>query len=749
MQGIPMNFRTRILLSYLLLFAISMATLIGYLYWSTTAGKRESVVLELRENAVRILDDLAGHIHNHRMELLAMSTARVWYDDSPADYLQERIASYRGIYSIYDRVTLFGKDGRIIADSDRAAIGTVDKCLCWQNGMGGKSGFHVVAAKAQHDSSIHYYQGIRNSTGRLATVLAIRIPLSHIMKHVRGFPQFPASNQSTLKIELVDEDGRLLYSNRTDSVIGDKAAALAELRQLTGHLTKTSDDSSVLEQDGKVTILAISRQKEVENHPIPWIMRVQIDKEQIFADIRKHRDNIALFTLAMMGISGSLIWLVAARLTRPVKELAELAVEMSRGRFESIRELPARSDELGCLVESMRSMGSRLDAALEELKEREEKFKTVADFTINWEYWIAPEGEFLYISPSCQRISGYAAEEFRQRPELLTEIIHPEDRPMFIQHLAGALHEPDETTTTHEELEFRIVTKGAETRWLSHVCRPIFGAEGAFLGRRASNFDITDRKKYEELIRSLNAGLEAKVLSRTAELESSVRDLEGFCYAVSHEIRAPLARLEGFSQALKEESSICGNEQHCFYAGRLVAASRQLQEVIDGLLLFTRLPRLAIIRQQVDLSGMATCLAAELMADRQEQAVDFAITPGITVSADPELIRLCLRILMDNAVKFSSISPSARVEFGINSEEGKEVFFVRDNGAGFDMRFSGKLFAPFQRLHSHKNFAGIGIGLATAKRIIERHGGSIWADSRPGEGATFFFSLSNGEEIKP
>lgn len=744
-----MNFSTRILLSYFLLFAISMATLIGYLYWSTTAGKQESVVLELRGNAVRILDDLAGHIHDHRMELSAMATARIWYDDSPAAYLQERIASYKEIYSIYDRITLFDADGRIIGDSNQAAIGTVDRCLCWQDGMSGKSGFHVVAAQAQHDSSIHYYQGIRNRRGRLATVLAIRIPLSHIMKHVRGFPQFPAALGTPLKIELVDTDGRLLYSNRTDSVIGDKTLALAELRHLTGHLNTTSDDSSVSEQNGMLTILALSRHKEVENHPIPWIMLVQIDKEQIFADIRKHRANISLFALLLMGVSGGLIWMVAARLSRPVKELAEQAAEMSRGRFESIRELPARSDEFGCLVESMRTMGSRLDAALGELKEREEKFKTVADLTINWEYWIAPDGDFLYISPSCQSISGYGSEEFRQRPGLLTEIIHPEDRPMFMQHLSGALHEPDETTTAHEELEFRIMTKGGETRWLNHVCRPIFGAEGEFLGRRASNFDITSRKKYEELIHNLNADLEAKVLSRTAELESSVRDLEGFCYAVSHEIRAPLARLEGFSRALNEEASICGNEQHCYYAGRLVAASRQLQEVIDGLLLFTRLPRLAIIRQKVNLSDLATGLTAELLALQPERAVDFAITPGISVAADPELIRTCLRILLDNAVKFTSLSPTARVELGINSERGKEAFFVRDNGAGFDMRFSDKLFVPFQRLHSQKNFAGIGIGLATAKRIIERHGGRIWADSRPGEGATFFFTLNGGEEINP
>lgn len=248
-------------------------------------------------------------------------------------------------------------------------------------------------------------------------------------------------------------------------------------------------------------------------------------------------------------------------------------------------------------------------------------------------------------------------------------------------------------------------------------------------------------KKALEEIRSLNEELEKRVRERTAQLEASNKELEAFAYSVSHDLRAPLRGMDGFSKALLEDYSDRIDETGRDYLERIRAASRHMAELIDEMLQLSRITRSEIRREKVDLSARAREIARGLAQRQPERRVDIVIKEGLTAEGDPQLLEVVLDNLLGNAWKFTSRHETARIEFGSIERDGRRVYFVRDDGAGFDPAYAGRLFAPFQRLHAAREFEGTGIGLATVQRIIRRHGGEIWAEGAVEKGATFYFTL--------
>jgi signal transduction histidine kinase len=225
------------------------------------------------------------------------------------------------------------------------------------------------------------------------------------------------------------------------------------------------------------------------------------------------------------------------------------------------------------------------------------------------------------------------------------------------------------------------------------------------------------------------------------DLEHKNRELESFSYAVSHDLRAPLRRIDSFSRAILESQAEKLDESGRRYLDRVREASQQMSQLIDDVLYLSRVTRADLREQDVDLSSLAQLILSRFQEAEPTRKVEVKIRAGVIVTGDGQLLRIALENLFENAWKFSSKQPDSRIEFGVTQASGEPTYFVRDNGAGFDMTYADRLFGPFQRLHAQGEFPGSGIGLATVQRIIHRHGGRVWAEGLVGQGATFQFTL--------
>lgn len=250
--------------------------------------------------------------------------------------------------------------------------------------------------------------------------------------------------------------------------------------------------------------------------------------------------------------------------------------------------------------------------------------------------------------------------------------------------------------------------------------------------------NIKERREAEEEVKKLNRELERRI----SELEEVNKELESFSYSVSHDLRSPILGIQGFSELLVEDYSNVMDSRGADFLQRVLTSAKRMSQIIDSLLALSRVARIEMCHEDVDLTEMARAISSEFSQRHPESHVKLVIENGIVANGDARLLRIVMENLLSNAWKYTSKQPNPRIEFGMIKEKDEtRVYYVRDNGAGFNMAKANRLFAPFERLHSAEEYPGTGVGLATVQRIINRHGGRIWAESEVGKGTVFYFTL--------
>ncbi len=341
----------------------------------------------------------------------------------------------------------------------------------------------------------------------------------------------------------------------------------------------------------------------------------------------------------------------------------------------------------------------------------------------------------VFVNDAFERLTGYSRGE--AMGQSVTQLWGATHQQAELQRIRAAMERKQPVRT-----EISARAKGGALLWLELDIAPIAGDSGKFRHWVAVGRDISERRQQQQEILSLNCELEQRVLLRTGQLADVNRELESFAYSVSHDLRSPLNTVDGFSQLLLKSDAERVSDKGKHYLDRIRAGVKQMGDLIEGLLTLAHLSREEIRSELVDLSAMGRAIEQAQREREPQRQVVFHAEDGLFAHGDPRLLHAVLQNLLGNAWKFSVRQPVARITLGRETGSGGEdVFFVRDNGAGFDMAFAHKLFGTFERLHSPGDFPGTGIGLATVKRVIERHGGRVWAQSKTGEGATFYFTF--------
>ncbi|MGA2526802.1 MAG: PAS domain-containing protein [Smithellaceae bacterium] len=372
---------------------------------------------------------------------------------------------------------------------------------------------------------------------------------------------------------------------------------------------------------------------------------------------------------------------------------------------------------------------------LEDLVEKErEELKLIIDSSPIIVFYKDREGRFIRINKTFAEVLDRPEENF------VGKTVFDLYSPRTAQNMA----DNDQDVFQSRRPKLNIVEQyesASGTRWAQTDKIPILDKDGMPIGLIGFAQDITERKLAEKEIKRLNEELEQRVIERTTQMEAINKELETFSYSVSHDLRAPLRSIDGFSHALLQDYQGKLDATGKNYLERICKATQHMGDLIDDLLKLSRVTQSEFNYQSIDLSKMVQSISDTFQKNNPNNNVKMTIQKGIVIQGDPHSMQIALTNLIDNAWKFTGKQKHPRIEFGATLKENEKIFFIRDNGVGFDMSYVGKLFGAFQRLHTMDEFVGTGIGLATVQRIIRRHGGKIWAEGKVGKGATFYFTL--------
>ncbi|MCG8417310.1 MAG: ATP-binding protein [Proteobacteria bacterium] len=572
------------------------------------------------------------------------------------------------------------------------------------------------------------------NTGQFGGAIVVEYDLSSFLSTAASFKFHDVSHAwvMTADFEVLLEPRRgerRLEPDRTLLRSGEQAAR--PIGEPTPHVAvnergAVASSQLVLAEDGSFLSLALS-----------------VPADVFRADLERTNRTYSRLLILVIALSLALAVVFSRLLARPIEQLARATNKVAHGEL-SLSVTLQGGREIEELGNSFNTMVTELSRAYEILEGAHRYTENIVSSMVDALIVVKRDVVVASANRAAYRLLGYRRRQLIGLP-LAQFLDFPGDRPGTRKTTVGAylarviavglLRDVEAILVANDGTRIPVAISGSVMRGTQGEVEAILllARDTRQLRRLLAEAATArvEREKAEELARAYQA------------LEVANCELESFSYTVSHDLRQPLRHIDGFSQVLVEDCSDQLDEQGKKYLARVRAAAQRMGQLIDDLLTLSRISRQSLQRNEVDLSQMVREIADGLSATQPERRVDWSIAAQITVNADPHLVRIAIENLLGNAWKFTQHRDGARIEFGLADDDTDEVpaCFIRDNGAGFDMKYANKLFGAFQRLHSEDEFEGTGIGLATVERIIRRHGGRVWAEGKVGTGATFYFTL--------
>jgi PAS domain S-box-containing protein len=390
-----------------------------------------------------------------------------------------------------------------------------------------------------------------------------------------------------------------------------------------------------------------------------------------------------------------------------------------------------------CIVVTDLTPQRKVEAAAAVDREWKNRYEAVVRASGHLLYDWNPRTNEVLFGGDLERTLGYAVSEMAGGLQQWEKLIHPDDVPAFRSECERvvSLRQPF-------KLEYRVFHRNGSELFFQDNGFPLISQDGQIHSVVGFRVDITARKRDEEKIRQMNSELERRVLERTSELQFANKEMEAFCYSISHDLRAPLRSIRGYSEIIVQDYASKLDDRGREYLLKACDSAGHMNQLLDDLLRLSVISRGELRWEEADLGIMAKEIVAGFRSNEPQRRVNFKLGQSLRARGDVRLLQIALGNLLSNAWKFTGRKPEGVIELACAEENGERVYFVRDNGDGFQMEWKHRLFGVFERLHSARDFPGTGIGLAIVQRIIQRHGGRVWAEGKRNEGATFYFTLN-------